>query len=311
MKIVFMGTPDFAVKALEGLIESDHEVGMVVTQPDRARDRGKKIQLTPVKELALASNIEVLQPEKVRGNQEFFQALKEYGPDIIVVVAYGQIIPKEILELPRFGCINVHGSLLPRLRGASPIQQAIVRGEVVTGVTIMQMDEGLDTGDMLTKKSVEIGSMTFSQLHDTLAIMGKELLVETLELIEGGKIIREQQRDEEATHTTLIRKQDGKLDFSKSAVELERLIRGFDPQPATFCDYKGKPMKVFKAQVLVDEEDNNKKIGEILSVDNNGILVKCAKDRLLITEIQMPNKKRILVKDFIKGNSIEKGGILK
>ena len=199
MKIVFMGTPDFAVTVLEGILKTKHEVGLVATQPDKAKNRGKKIQYTPVKEKALAHGIPVLQPEKVRGNEEFLAKLREYRPDIIIVVAYGQILPKEILELPKYGCVNVHASLLPRLRGAAPIQRAIIDGDEETGVTIMQMAEDLDTGDMLLKDSLKIGRMNYSQLHDALAEMGARLIAEALQSIENGQIAAVIVNGEEAT----------------------------------------------------------------------------------------------------------------
>ncbi len=195
MKIVFMGTPDFAAVILQALLDSEHEICGVATQPDKAKDRGKKIQLTPVKELAISHGIPVLQPERVRGNAAFLQTLADWQPDLCVVAAYGQILPKEVLELPKFGCINVHASLLPKLRGASPIQQAIVSGETETGVTIMQMAEGLDTGDMLAKVSLPIGSMNGGELHDALAEAGAKLLVATLPRLAAGDITPEPQDD--------------------------------------------------------------------------------------------------------------------
>ncbi len=308
MRIVFMGTPDFAVCSLEELLKSPHQVGLVITQPDKAKDRGKKVLPPPVKERAEAAGIKVLQPIKIRDDEEVFRELEEYAPDIIVVVAYGQIIPKKILELPRYGCINVHGSLLPKLRGAAPIQMAIVSGEKETGITIMQMGEGLDTGDMLTKDRVEIGNMNFRELHDCLAQMGGRLLVKTLELIEKGEVVPEPQKDEEATYAGLIRKQDGAIDFNRTAQEVERLIRGFDPWPGAFCTYKDKVMKLWKAQAV--STDKEEKPGTITSVDHKGVIVTCGTDSLLVTEIQMPGKKRVTVEEYLKGNKIEKGEVL-
>ena len=220
MKTVFMGTPDFASVILEYLYNSENSVELVITQPDRAKNRGKKVTPTPVKETALKHGTEVLQPEKIRGNLEIYERLKTVAPDIIIVAAYGQILPKEILELPEFGCVNVHASLLPRLRGASPIQQAIVRGEKVTGVTIMQMSQGLDTGDMLAKAQTEIGNLNASSLHDRLAEMGGRLLIETLEGMKKGEVNAVPQEESEATYAGLITKKDGKIDFSKSPEEI-------------------------------------------------------------------------------------------
>ena len=309
MKIAFMGTPEFAVTVLAGLLSSEHEVGLVVTQPDKAKNRGKKIQYTPVKELALEHGITVLQPERVRGNEEFRMQLAEYAPDIIVVVAYGQIIPKEILELPKYGCVNVHASLLPRLRGAAPIQRAILEGDEETGVTIMQMAEGLDTGDMLTRESVKIGNMNYSELHDKLAEIGSGLLLRTLPLIESGEVKPEVQDDSKSSYAKMIFKQEGKIDFSKEPAEIERLIRGFDPWPGAFCDYEGLVLKLWKAEPLAG--DTQAASGTILEASPAGIKIACGKGSLLVTEIQVPGKKRVAVSEYLKGNKIETGIILK
>lgn len=309
MKIVFMGTPDFAVTVLEGILKTEHEVGLVATQPDKAKNRGKKIQYTPVKEKALEHGISVLQPEKVRGNEEFLAKLREYQPDIIVVVAYGQILPKEILELPKYGCVNVHASLLPHLRGAAPIQRAIIDGDEETGVTIMQMAEGLDTGDMLLKDSLKIGRMNYSQLHDALAEMGARLIAEALTGIENGEIQPEPQDDSLSTYAKMIFKQDGKIDFGKEPEEVERLIRGFDPWPGAFCDYEDIVMKLWKAEPL--KEKTTEPAGTILSVSNDGIKIACGSGALLVSEIQVPGKKRVMVSDYLKGNKIKEGIVLK
>ena len=309
MRIAFMGTPDFSVKCLEALIQSGNEVGLVVTQTDKAKDRGKKVQFTPVKELALRHGIKVLQPEKIKKNEEFFEELKSYAPDLIVVVAYGKIIPKEVLDLPKYGCINVHASLLPKLRGASPIQHAIVNGETVTGVTIMQMAEGLDTGDMLTKESIEIGNMNFEELHDALADIGSKLLVKTIPMIENGTVKPEKQDDRLSNYAGMISKQDGKIDFAKEPEVIERLIRGFDPWPGAFCDYNGTVMKLWRAEPLTGEFEGEK--GEIIFVDNNSFTVKCGGGALKVTEIQMPGKKRVKVSDYLRGNKVDTGSVLK
>lgn len=309
MKIVFMGTPDFSVNVLQKIHDAGHEIGFVLTQPDKAKNRGKKIQFTPVKEKALQLGLNVYQPEKVRNNAEILGKLREYNPDIIVVVAYGQILPKEILDLPKYGCINVHASLLPRLRGASPIQHAIVCGEEVTGVTIMQMSEGLDTGDMLTKVSTKIERKNASQLHDELSVLGADLLVETLSLIEQGKVFPEKQDDKLSTYTKMISKQDGKIDFSNSPVDVERLVRGFDPWPGAFCQYQDIIMKIWKTEPL--EVECNKPYGEIISATDKGIEVSCGGKVLLIEEIQVPGKKRVTVADYLRGHKILLGEILK
>lgn len=304
-----MGTPEFAVTVLEGLLNTKHEVGLVATQPDKAKNRGKKIQYTPVKEKALEHNIKVLQPEKVRGNEEFLKELKDYRPDIIVVAAYGQILPKEVLELPKYGCVNVHASLLPRLRGAAPIQRAIIEGDEETGVTIMQMSEGLDTGDMLAKESIKIGTMNYSMLHDALAEIGARLMVHTLDLIEEGKISPEPQDDSKSSYAKMVFKQEGKIDFTRQPEAVERLIRGFDPWPGAFCEYEDMVMKLWKAQPLC--EDTGKEPGTIIEVSARGIKIACGDGALLVSEIQIPGKKRVAVSEYLKGNQIKEGIILK
>lgn len=309
MKTVFMGTPDFAVTVLNGILKTEHEVGLVVTQPDKAKNRGKKVQFTPVKELAVQHEITVLQPERVRGNEEFLRQLKEYAPDIIVVVAYGQILPKEILELPKYGCVNVHASLLPHLRGAAPIQRSIIEGDEETGVTIMQMAEGLDTGDMLLKDSLKIGSMNYSELHDALADMGAELIVKVLDMAQKGELKPEPQDDSLASYAKMIFKQDGKIDFTKEPSEVERLIRGFDPWPGAFCDCGDIVMKLWKAEPC--SEDTGKPAGTVISVSEAGIRVACGSGSLLVSEIQVPGKKRVKVSEYLKGNRIEEGTILR
>lgn len=305
MKTVFMGTPDFASVILEYLYNSENSVELVITQPDRAKNRGKKVTPTPVKETALKHGTEVLQPEKIRGNLEIYERLKTVAPDIIIVAAYGQILPKEILELPEFGCVNVHASLLPRLRGASPIQQAIVRGEKVTGVTIMQMSQGLDTGDMLAKAQTEIGNLNASSLHDRLAEMGGRLLIETLEGMKKGEVNAVPQEESEATYAGLITKKDGKIDFSKSPEEIERLIRGFDPWPGAFCMYRGEQIKIWKA--FPEDEKTSMPAGCVIEASEKGIRVSCGGRILNIKEIQAPGKKRLDVSDYLRGHSVPAG----
>ena len=309
MKTVFMGTPDFAVPQLQALIDGGHEVGYVITQPDRAKNRGKKVQFSPVKEVAVANNIPVLQPERIKKSPETLEVLREYNPDIIVVAAYGQIIQKEILELPEFGCINVHASLLPELRGASPIQHAILEGHQKTGVTIMQMAEGLDTGDMISKTEVVIEKKTGEELHDALAAAGAELLKETLPEIEAGTVKPEVQDDSKATYAGMISKADGEIDFSKTAEEVERQVRAFDPWPGAYCDYNGQVMKVRSSECT--GKDTDAENGTVLEVSDKGIETACGGRVLRITEIQMPGKKRVAVKDYLRGNNIEKGTVLR
>ena len=309
MKTVFMGTPDFAAEVLKALYDSDNEVAMVFTQPDRAKDRGKKIQFTPVKELALVHGTAVYQPEKLRTDQAVMEELKKVSPDIIVVAAYGQILPEEVLKMPKHGCINVHASLLPKLRGASPIQMAIVTGEEETGVTIMQMEKGLDTGDMLSEESIAIGDMTAGQLHDRLAQIGGRLLIRTIKDISEGKASPVKQDDSKATYAGLISKKDGKIDFSKSPQKIERLIRGFDPWPGAFCFLDGQQIKLWKA--VPCGEKTSAGDGEVISAGNEGLKIACGGDSLMITELQAPGKKRMNAGDYLRGHAVKPGTVLK
>ena len=250
MKTVYMGTPDFAVKPLKALAEAGYDIGMVFTQPDREKNRGKKVIPSPVKEAASELGLKVVQPARLKGDEESLSALREYAPDIIIVAAYGQILPKEVLELPKFGCINIHGSLLPEFRGASPVQHAILSGKEKTGVTIMQMAEGLDTGDMLTKAEVSIEKKTTAELMDELSEVGAKLLTETLPLIEKGEITPEKQDDSLSSYAGMIRKEDGRLDFSgETAEEAERKVRAFNPWPGTYFNYGDVQLKVWAAEV--------------------------------------------------------------
>lgn len=305
MKTVFMGTPDFAATVLEHLYNSNNKVELVVTQPDRARDRGKKISFSPVKVMATEHGTKILQPEKIRTEQDIIQKIREISPDVIAVAAYGQILPSEILEIPKFGCVNVHASLLPKLRGASPIQHAIITGEEITGVTIMQMAEGLDTGDMLAQEQVRIDKRNSQQLHDILAEMGGKLLVKTLDLMEKGQVRAVPQNEADATYAGLIYKNDGKIDFADNPQKVERLIRAFDPWPGAFCSLNGKTVKFWKADVCEDKTDAEP--GTIINVDDTGIKIACGGKILKVTELQMPGKKRVKVGDYLRGNRLENG----
>ena len=303
-----MGTPDFAAVVLRGLIDAGHEIAAVVTQPDKQKGRGKHIQYSPVKEVALSHEIPVLQPLRVKNDKEFYEELKALKPDISVVAAFGQILPVEVLEVPKYGSVNVHASLLPELRGASPIQHAILQGNEETGVTIMQMGPGLDTGDMISKVKVKIGSMNYEELHDALAEAGTELLLKTLEDIESGKAEFEKQDDSKSSYAPMISKQDGHLDFIRSPEELIYKMRAFDPWPGAFAIYndKGDAMKFWKGEavdIATSEEDQ----GKIIEVDNNSFTVACGSRALRVTEIQVPGKKRMPVGDYLRGNSLEKG----
>lgn len=308
MKILYMGTPDFAATILLKLIESNHEIIGVVTQPDKQKGRGKAISFPPVKELALEHNISVYQPLKAR-EPEFIDLVRKMAPDAIVVAAFGQILPKELLEIPQYGCINVHGSLLPKYRGAAPIQYSIIDGEDETGITIMHMDVGIDTGDMIiqAKTPIEAGE-TGGSLHDKLAILGGDLLVEALEKISSGTAPRIPQEESKATYVKILHKNMGIIDFNKPAIEIERLIRGLNPWPSAFTYINNKTLKLWKASVEVVNIAG--KPGEVIEVRKDAILVMTAKDALLIHELQLEGKKRLLAEEFLRGNNIALGTIL-
>ena len=307
MKTVFMGTTDFAVPPLHALIEAGYEVAAVVTQPDKPKGRGKTLLPTPVKEEALMHEIPVYQPQRVRKNPEFLETLKEIDPDIIIVAAFGQIIPKEILELPKFGCINIHASLLPKYRGAAPIQQAVIDGEKESGVTIMQMGEGLDTGDMISKIIIPLApDETGGSLFGKLAQAGAELLIKTLPSIEQGTAEREKQPEESPTpYAAMITKQMGLMNFSKPAEELERLVRGMNPWPSAYTFINGKTLKVWKCKVSGEQTDAIP--GTVFLTDKEGIHVACEKGTLILTEVQLEGKKRMDTEAFLRGYHIEKG----
>lgn len=309
MKIVFMGTPDFAVPTLQMLIDEGHEISLVVTQPDRPKGRGNKENMPPVKELALKYNLPVSQPARVKGDEEFYNHIKTLNPDLIIVVAFGQILPESILEIPRLGCINIHGSLLPKYRGAGPIQWSVINGEEVTGVTIMYMDKGMDTGDMLYKKEISLSPKETSQtLHDKMMHVGPEALKEAMPLIIAGGECREKQNHEEATYASMISKSLGEIDFTKSAKEIDCLIRGLNPWPVAFTYYEGQTIKIWDADVI--ETNSEYANGTITKVDKEGMCVQTGEGQLLIREIQAPNKKRMAVSEYIKGNTILEGHIL-
>ncbi|MDD6920697.1 MAG: methionyl-tRNA formyltransferase [Eubacteriales bacterium] len=305
MKIIYMGTPDFAVKPLEKLIQSRHEIGYVVTQPDAVRDRGKKLKAPPVKELALSEGIEVLQPGKIREG-DFIDRLKKYNPDLIVVVAYGKILPKEVLDIPKFGCINIHGSLLPRWRGAAPIQRAIMSGDEETGVTIMYLAEGMDTGDMIDKAYTTTAGKTSGQMHDELSFLGADLLMKCLDDIENGKVEATVQDDSLVTYAKMLTKEEGNLDFSKDSYILECEIRGLSPWPGAYTYFDDKLIKIWAATIVEDSkiiEKLNENVDGTITVYDKRLFIKTADGALELIEIQIPGKKRMLVKDFMVGNS--------
>lgn len=301
-----MGTPDFAVSPLRALHDAGHDIVLAVTQPDAVRDRGKKVKFSPIKEEALRLGIEVIQPERIKNDREAIDRIKSENPDIIAVAAFGQILPKEVLDIPKLGCINVHASLLPRFRGASPIQRAIMEGDEKTGVTIMYMEEGLDTGDMLAKKSVEIDHKTADELHDELSALGAELLVDTVGRIREIKAVK--QDDSMATYAPMISKADGHIDFSQNPYKIERMIRAFDSWPGTYAEMNGKTVKLWKAEAK--DEKASAADGTVINVEDGGICIAAGGGVLKVTEIQMPGRKRVSVKEFLKGNSIEIGTVL-
>lgn len=309
MKIIFMGTPEFAVPSLQALIDK-FGVEAVFTQPDRAKGRGKKLSMSPVKELALKYNIKVYQPERLKKEPEFIEILKEINPDFIIVVAYGQILPKEVIDIPKYACINLHASLLPKYRGAAPINWSIINGEKVTGNTTMLMDVGLDTGDMLLRQEVAITeNMIAGDLHDLLMKQGSSLLVDTINGMVEGKIKPEKQEDSQSCYASMLNKEMAKINWNLSSIEIHNLIRGLNPWPVAYTSYNDLTMKIYKSKYLL--EDTSKDPGTILKVDNSGILVACGKGKLLIEEVQFPGKKVLKVEEYIKGNAIEENVILK
>lgn len=309
MKILFMGTPDIAVPTLKALIQSKHNVVGVVTQPDKPKGRGKAIGCSPVKETALQYDLPIYQPVKVR-EESFVETIKEIAPDVIIVIAFGQIIPKSILDLPKYGCINIHASLLPKYRGAAPIQWAIIEGETKTGLTTMCMEEGLDTGDMLLKEEVDIaGDETGGSLHDKLAQLGGSLILKTLDAVENGTMVRIKQDDSQSTYVSMLDKKMGYIDFSKSAEEIERLIRGLNPWPSAYTCLDGKTLKIWKADVLKEERAGE--TGEIVEVRKDAVLIKTGMGTLALKEVQLEGKKRMETEAFLRGYDIHVGTILK
>lgn len=303
LNIVFMGTPDFAVPCLKALVDAKHNVQAVFTQPDKPRGRGNKLVPTPVKKFAIECNIPVYQPTGLRkGNdaESSLQVLQELNPDLIVVVAYGQILPKSILDLPKYRCINIHASLLPKYRGAGPIQRCILDGETLTGVTSMYMEEGLDTGDMLIKEEITIGkNMIADELHDALSEMGAKVLLKTIQAIEDGSIVRTPQDDSMSTYAKMITKEMSHLDFSKSAQEVHNIIRGI----TGFTSLNGKRLKVFRSEIL--EKTSSEPFGTI--VDTSNFTVVCGDGKCIkFNEVQLEGSKRMDTKVFLRGKKLDK-----
>ena len=305
MRVIFMGTPNFSVGTLEALVQAGHEVVLAVTQPDKPKGRGGKMQYTPVKEKALEYGIPVFQPAKVR-EPACVEELAGYRADVIVVIAFGQILPRSILELTPYGCINVHASLLPKYRGAAPIQWALIDGETVTGVTTMQMDEGLDTGDMLLETEVPIGAdETGGSLHDKLAAAGAKLCVETLKALEEGTVTPRKQGESPTKYARMLDKELGRIDWSRDAASIERLIRGLSPWPSAYTLWEGKTMKIWAAEVL--DGDSALPCGAVADVTKTGFSVQTGSGLLRILELQIPGKKRMSADAFLRGYRMEPG----
>ena len=308
MRVIFMGTPDFSVGTLEALVQAGHEVVLAVTQPDKPKGRGGKMQYTPVKEKALEYDIPVFQPVKVR-EKSCVEKLDSYKADVMVVVAFGQILPKEILELTPYGCINVHASLLPKYRGAAPIQWSIIDGETVTGVTTMQMDEGLDTGDMLLKTEVPLEpDETGGSLHDKLSAAGAKLCVETLKALEEKTVTPEKQGETPTKYARMLDKELGKIDWTKDAASIERLVRGLNPWPSAYTSWEGKIMKIWSAEVV--DRESKAPCGTVAEVTKTDFSVQTGKGLLKVTELQIPGKKRMAADAFLRGYKMETGTLL-
>lgn len=312
MRVVFMGTPGFAVGTLKALLEAGHDVAAVVTQPDKPKGRGKELLMTPVKAEAVKHDIPVLQPERVRKNEEFLEELKKLAPDVIVVVAFGQLLPVSVLTLPKYGCVNVHASLLPMYRGAAPLQWVIINGEKVSGVTTMQMDKGLDTGDMLLKEEVAIEPKeTYETYHDKLSVVGAQLLIKTLDGLEAGTITPVKQEGD-TCYASMIDKSLGNLDFTRPAVELERLMRGLDPAPAAYSFLDGKLLKLFGADVVdSDKEYSAQECGIITNITKNTFDITTGAGVLRVNEVQLEGKKRMDAASFLRGCRLTEGTALK
>jgi len=323
MKIVYMGTPDYAVGALQAIVGAGYEVAAVVTQPDKPKGRGKEMQMTPVKACALRYDIPVFQPVKVKA-PEAVEALRGYGADVFVVAAFGQILSEEILTMPRYGCINIHASLLPKYRGAAPIQRVILDGEKETGVTIMQMDKGIDTGDILLQSVVPIAEKeTGDSLYDKLTSEGAKLIVEALRKLEAGELVPKKQNDEESCYAKMLDKSMGKIDWQQSAVQIERLVRGLNSWPSAYTSFHGKTLKLWESEIWDGRKeqdieqrdvlpDGRKRIpGTITAVGKDAFYVQTGEGTLRVTEVQLEGKKRMAVRAFLLGCQMGPGEELK
>lgn len=310
MKIVFFGTPDYAAEALEALIAAGHEITAVVTQPDRPKGRSKTPVASPVKECACRHGIPVIQPRRVR-KPEAVEDLRQYPADVYIVAAFGQILSQEILDIPPRGCLNIHASLLPKYRGASPIQHVIIDGEKETGITIMQMDAGIDTGDILYQKTIPVEAEdNYETLHDKLAVLGGQAITEALLLLEEGKLTPQKQQEELSCYAHLIDKHMGEIDFSADAEAIDRKIRGMTPWPGANTSYRNKKLKIWRARPALTANTYARTPGEILKVDKSSILVAAGRGAILIEELQLEGKKRMTAHDFLLGVRMQPGEIL-
>ena len=310
MRILFMGTPDFAKESLEAIYNARHEIIGVVTNPDRPKGRGMKLIASPVKEFAIQNNLKVFQPEKVKNNTQFIETIKKLNPEVICVVAYGKILPKEILDIPKKGCINVHGSLLPKYRGAAPIQWAVLNGDKVTGITTMYMDIGMDTGDMILKEELTIGDdETTGELWEKLSKLGAELLIKTLKQIEDGSVQRTKQ-GEDFTLAPMLDKSIAKIEWNeKSAIEIKNLVRGLNPIMGAYTFMINKKVKFWKVQVQdLDDKNSDLENGTVINANSKeGLCIKAKDGIIKVLEIQGENSKKMSIEDFLRGNTIEKG----
>jgi methionyl-tRNA formyltransferase len=303
-----MGTPEFAVPSLDMLVKEGHDIAAVVTQPDKPKGRGNKLTSPPVKTYAVEKNILVLQPDRVR-TPEFINRVKELKPELFVTAAYGKILPKDLLDIPPKGCINVHGSLLPKYRGAAPIHWAVINGERKTGITTMYTDVGMDTGDMLLKSEIEISeNMTVGELHDKMAFLGADVLIKTIRELQNGTLLREKQCDGEATYAPMMKKDTGLIDWDKISKDVHNLVRGTNPWPGAYTFYRGEKMRVWKTEVI--DKNPDKKPGTICSVGKDGITVACRDGFIKVLEVQFESCRKMCVEDYICGHKIDEGEVL-
>ena len=308
MKVIFAGTPDFAAAALKAIAAAGFEIPLVLTQPDRPKGRGMQLAPSPVKQAALELGLRVVQPEKLRNNAEALQMLKEVEADVMVVAAYGLILPQDVLDTPKHGCLNIHASLLPRWRGAAPIQRAIEAGDAETGVCIMQMDVGLDTGGVVSEHRYAIQPTdTANEVHDALMSLGAAAIVADLQQLKTeGRLKSVKQPEEGVTYAQKLSKEEARIDWNESAAVIERKIRAFNPVPAAWVEYQGKPMKIWRAEAVAQQG----RAGEVLSCSADGLVVACGENALKITELQPSGSKRMPIAAFAAGHKIDVGTVL-